>query len=140
MNGAIGYLIPFIEAIQRQSHTIEITLDRPQRSQTAGTLDTFRTEGSRGVLRGSAGTLCYTGEPRAYLETITIWLSPEESSIELSPHESPLPIERFPLQNCVPLPYGLSITGPGFTATLSLSPNQGPTNSIPLVGQVRASR
>lgn len=139
MNSAIRYLIPFIEAIQRQSHTIEITLDRPHRSQTAGTLDTFSAEGSSGMLRGSAGTLCYTGEPRAYLETITIWLSSQEMYIELSPHESPLPIERFPLQNCVPLPYGLSITGPGFTATLSLSPYREPTTPPP-VGQVRASR
>lgn len=75
MHSAIRYLIPFIEAIQRQSHTVEITLDRPRRSQTAGTLDTYVTEGSSGMLRGSAGTLWYAGEPRVYVETITVWLS-----------------------------------------------------------------
>ncbi|GAC1342628.1 MAG: hypothetical protein NVSMB27_01710 [Ktedonobacteraceae bacterium] len=100
----------------------------------------YVTEGSSGMLKGPVGTLWYVGEPKAYLETMMIWLSGEELYIELAPHESPLPIERFPIQNCIPLPYGLSIRGTNFTGTLSLSPYQGPANGIPPVGQVKGSR
>lgn len=140
MNRAIQYLFPFIEAIQRQSHTVEITLDRPHRSQSSGMLDTYVAESSSGMLRGPVGTLWYVGEPKAYLETIAICLTGEGLYIELAPHQSPLPIERFPILNCIPLPYGLSIGGTGFTATLSFSPYRRPAASTPPVGQVKASR
>jgi hypothetical protein len=59
MNSAIQYLIPFIEAIQKQSHSVEITVDRPNRSQSSGTLDIYVTEGSSGMLKGPVGTLWY---------------------------------------------------------------------------------
>ena len=131
MNSAIQYLMPFIEAIQKQSHSVEITLDRPNRSQSSGTLDIYIAEGSSGMLKGPVGTLWYIGEPKAYLETIMLCLTGEGLYIELAPHESPLPIERFPIQNCSPLPYGLSIGGPGFTAMLSLSPYRGSANTPP---------
>ena len=140
MNNALPYLIPFIEAIQKQSHTVEITLDRPHCSQTTGTFDTFLSDGSCGVLRGSAGTLWYTDVPKAYLESITIWLSPEELYIELAPHESPLPVERFPIQDCVPLPFRLAIRGSSFTATLSLCSHREPSNSASPGSRVTASR
>ena len=137
MNSDIRFIIPFIEAIQRRSHTVEITLDRLPRSQTTGTLDTYVTRGDSALLQGTAGTLCYMGKPRAYTETISIWLSPGDLVIELAPHESTFPGERFHLQGFLPLPYGLSLTGPGFTATLSLSPYQEPAG--PPVGQVMTS-
>jgi hypothetical protein len=140
MNSAVRYFLPFIEALQQQSHTVEITLDRPNRSQSSGTLDAYATEGSGGVIRGSVGTLWYVGEPKAYVESMTIWLSGDELYIELAPHESPLPIERFPIQNCVPLPFGFSIRGTGFTATLSFSPYRRPDNSYPSVGQAKTFR
>src|ERR1700674_5470124 len=87
MNSAMRYFLPFIEAIQRQSHTVEITLDRPNRSQSSGTLDTYVAEGSNGMLTGPVGTLWYVGEPKAYVETMTTWLSGEDLYIDLAPHE-----------------------------------------------------
>ena len=140
MNSAIPYFLPFIEAIQKHSQTVEITLDRPNRSQSSGTLDTYVTQGSNGMLRGSVGTLWYIGEPKAYMETLIICFTGEGLFIELAPHESPLPIERFPVQNYVPLPYGLSISGIGFTATLSFSPYRRPANNAPPASRVGIAR
>jgi hypothetical protein len=140
MNADLSSIIPFVEAIQKQSHTVEITLDRPHCSQSSGMLDTFLSGGNRAVLRGVMGTLWYAGAAKVYEETIAFWLSPEDLYIELAPHESPLPLERFPIQDCEPLPYGLSIRGTGFTAMLSLSPYRRPARSTSPADQVRASR